>query len=617
MRPLTGMPEGGRGFAFLMWIFVVLFLGLKPAISAPAPKAQVSTALSAETFSVQTQLEELVTRRIVQALSTRMDRDAYTVNTVVALHKIDPPQPLVEEDEQDFNSIPAALQLGVIETRTDEGGELVVKGGGAGFEVDRVKVLVGVKPEMPKELVESTTKWLRERVTSEFGKSAELEVSSIERLPARVEPAPPPAPPETMFDQLRALQGLVGQILLAFALMGAVILWRILNSSSSQEGKGGLQASVQANLAQPEGSKGSAVERESAPAGFPPAGDWDASQEPGAEKLKRAAQTLVEKHREGLSPVVGSWIQAGADGLAKLVCFLDAVSGTNLEIQVPQEVADQLMPVFDRIAAMPSKERQLILRQAYWDLVSYRSLGTDALVKPFSFLGQLQDKRIQQLVMDENPRLKAVVALNMPDAVRDKFIQGIDHEERKRILSESIGLTELEVDEIRSIDSSLRSKTKGEGPKKRSLSAQPMVLRLIESFGVEEELSLLRELSSSDPAKVNHLRSTYPSVAFLAEWRDQNLGQLLSAAGIDEVLALVACIPALRDRVMALAPPTLSDVLREELPNLDRISPDVRASGLRQLALRLKKGVASGDIKLEECFEPVKSDAGVQAPRAA
>jgi hypothetical protein len=559
-------------------------------------------------------LEDILVRRYSQALSTLVDRQAFSLGAQLQL--VDAPKEKPKDGPKSAeNEEPDDLLLGTLDpdqllkqySLPDEKAAIVSLL--ARKRVKTVSVFVGLKEEIGKEVKAEVEKWLETRLNTEFGKSGKGQVNFVKTLPEKPEkpekkPETPPA--KQWWDWLNQFQTLVGQVFMAMIALLAIILWRFTTSKGDLKTSNSSDSPSIKLTAEGLGANPANAAKAKAAGG---AGQVADSEEP--ESFERKIQVRQEVHGlsakiNALAPklnnqfesIVRSWCQAGDEGFLKLVCFAEAVGKDLGGLNIPVDAMKDVGEVFGKMTSISSKEKIQALEKVYWDLVTVMNLGADSLNQPFGYLSKSNPGTISQILMDQNPKMKTLVALHLPDDVRRNFIKPLTVAQKMELLESAAQLHEVSTDELKSLDNSMKSKM-SKGDSLNLVSLDMSLEKVASALSLREEIELLGELKSPG---IMEFKRSYPSLAFLPEWPDSELKKLVVRMNSDQAILYLSLKPGMKDRIIALSPPFLSELILEELSRKREINKNDEENILTSLSEVMKELAFIKEVNLQEIF---------------
>lgn len=555
------------------------------------------TAANAEALGAKAFLEDVMAKRYAQELSTTLDRDLFTVGTQLDVKEI--PSKAVAVDP----TAPAPEPISDLMIGTIDPEELIKKYSNTpapesaksfltNYRITKVSVSVGLHDTVTPEAKASVEKWLSERVKAEFGGAGEGKVNVIQSLPLKK------PDPKTTADWLNQFQLLAGLALVAAAFLLGMILFQLLSKSPKTASNG----DTNVNVTSAGGTAPTA-------AGSPEAAAKQKVEQEVAEQERLGAQIEIASFTQKLNELVPrvandfenimrSWCQLGDSGKLRLACFAEAVGKEIGRLPIPTDAVADVLKVFAGMSQVSPQDKRDALQKAYWDLLSVINLGVESLNQPFGYLGAMNLGMVNQVLMDQNPKMKTVVSLFMPTDLRTRYMQSLPAETKVELLDAAASLSSIESGELRSLDQGLKTKLKPSG--NQNVVPLDMTLKkLVGSLSRIEEATLLE--GKTGPA-FDEFKRTTASIAFLPQWPDDKMSLLLGRVSPDELVAYCRVRPDLKDRLLAMSPPMTAEIAGDELSRPDGLSEKDKNERLEALARRLNEMASLNEINLEEMF---------------
>jgi len=325
-----------------------------------------------------------------------------------------------------------------------------------------------------------------------------------------------------------------------------------------------------------------------------------------------------------LNDVMQGWLESGDRGLFKAACLMDVLIsfGGRSEKQnrlpfewsmtVPATFQKKMRDVFLKMTTLENPEKIKILDEVYWDLVTLKVLGERNLKQPFQYISAIPVSEMKTLLDQQNPRMRTLVVLHMPEDVRDDYMKTLPLPAKKEIFEQTIQMEKVLATDIETASEALKFEVK-RGSKEtdaQSVSLRSMAPKLLESMSVRDEISLLKEISRSLSDGGLSLKRNFPSLAFINEWPDAKAKMVFMSASMDEVLTLLRMMPEVREKILPLCAPRVREIVSEDLKKEDQASPEAKEKSLASLKLRLLQVINQENIHLEEIFPDGSSFAG-------
>jgi hypothetical protein len=573
---------------------LALPLGMQSSFAAgladDAPPVQAP--YTSEMIGAKSILEEMLAKRYRTGLATLLDQDTFTVSAQVEIEPVQ--QPLAPEDKF---ALPD-LKLGTFEyDRTDP---RIPAGLLDKYEIVSAVFSVGLLDTLGKETQEQVTQWLKQRVDGEFQDVGKSSVSFIKKKP--VEPKPEPVPPQekSPLDRLTDLQGLAGVIIACIMMMMALYAWKNTLSKDMLEQR---RSAIDLNNTKKTEAK---AEPETAP---PPLEQNQKVEEVRETRTARQLQTdiqayltkirvLVTQLGPRLEPIMATWSGGGEDGQLKMACFIDAVTEMQESFKVPPSAHEAMAAIFTRMTELSLADKLTIVEKVYWDVVAFKTLGVESMEKPFSYLDQVGTRLVSEALVAENPKMRTLVALHMPEQARAQYLGSLAKDSVEQIIEEAFKLDRISKSDMNQLNEAFKSKFSGASAGAQ-IEIKPLLARLLETLKPADEISILRQLDRRMGAAMASFKATSATLAFVDAWPDAALARLFSSASPDEVTTILRLIPEARDRVLGVCASLTVQVVEDELSREDRATAETRDRNLMVLRERLGALLAEGQIDLQ------------------
>src|SRR5690606_29295990 len=139
-------------------------------------------------------------------------------------------------------------------------------------------------------------------------------------------------------------------------------------------------------------------------------------------------------------------------------------------------------------------------------------------------LGAASSKRLNQLLMDRNAQMRAVVSSFMPAEQRRHYMSSLNADQKIEMLKEASRLQLIEKQELTQYESQLVEKL-GEENESEKVALSSTLTKIVDSLAFAESCLFLKDLEGD---VLHEYRTTQPSLAFLHLWTDQALKNLLT-----------------------------------------------------------------------------------------
>jgi flagellar motor switch protein FliG len=581
-----------------------------------------SASMNPDALGAKAFLEGLLVRRYSLELATLVDRDAFTLGAQLELTPVAPlAPPLREVKPPDFDPY-TDLMLGTIDADqllksvvapVDE--RTVAQKFMENFRIRSVVMSVGLSEDLNSNVKSEVAQWLKRRLSAEFGGAAKSTVTIIKKVPDKkvLEKVP-----KDWMEWAIQYQNLAGQILLAITILAGVFLWQLLAKLLGTSGAVASDPDTGANGETSEDASDFASLAEAAKELQAEQDEEDQHARDQDEKdrfrTRRDIESLGERLREimpkmagSLEEVIRQWCNMGDPGRLRLVCFAEVVFRDSGKLPIPVDALPEVQKVFARMPEIDIVEKREALEKAYWDLLSTLNLGSDSLKQPFSYVENVGLTTIRKVLMDQNPRLRTLVSLYMTKDMRNRYVKSMSQEGKKELLVQAGLLTEIQSEELESMDRGLMGRIKPTvGHEIVSLGMA--FSKIVETLTITEEITLLADLQTPG---VEEFKRTRPSLAFLGQWPDDHLKILMMGLTPDELVSFLRVRTDLKDRMLGLASMMVAEIAREELQTPDKQPAAETEKAIEFFSQRLQGMVEQNEIILTDVFGPIAGDSGV------
>lgn len=549
----------------------------------------------ADIFGTKAYLESLMVERFTRELSTRLDKDKFKIsaNIQVARVKRKPAQ------ESPLDDTYTDLELGFLDPDKllDQANEPQVTSFLQNFDVRGITVMAGINEALGEDIRKETETWLQKRVKDEFGSRGESAVQFI-KVPDKEKVAEKIQSP---IEMLRDFQDLAGQVLLALTILFGLVLWKILSGKGNKAGSG---ASVNVNN-KLESGDGAAL----AAAGGGPGGNGHGSVENETkikESVKQQTDAMVAqiveiapKMTKEIPGIVEEWCRQGDEGQRKVAVLAQIVGQTIGPVPIPNEFHEPVTNMFTKMADMNPNTRLNVSTQVYWDLMAVMNLGRDYLREPFSFFKGAPSYQVGSVLMEKNPEMQAVASVFLPRDHRESFFNGLDDQKKIEMLEVASQLEKMQQDEVDQLETELAPMFETQDEVKMVNLSQAFE-GFVDVMSKREAITILKDIKG--PA-VEHYKRNFPSMAFLHEWSDQDLGQLVTQVGQQELMALLVLRQDLYDRIVNIVPPRLKQIITDDFKTAQNMGDMEIEQLLEKLHMNLVLFVDRGNVDLQTVFQ--------------
>lgn len=574
-----------------------------------------SDSAIAGNISAKAFLEDLMTRRYSQALSTFVDKQAFTLGVQLQMADATSKDKKIEKPNSE---IPLDLMLGTLDPEKimDQYGLDSEKVNVLSFlktkQIKEVLVSVGLREDLGPTTKTDVQKWLNARLSKEFGGFGKSEINFVKEIIPKAVKAPIEQE-KKWWDWLLQFQQLASEFLIALAIIVGILLWRMTGGKSTAAVDSGAGATAAPMPSAPAssgsasdsaadsgaaGDEASAGKKSSVGAGLA-VGASDHDSLDSLDSLGKKINGTVGKISKDLPQILRYWCQAGATGHMKVACLAEIVNEEFGQLPIP---AESLAAVAQQFATMTTVSEQVKIetyKQIYWDLASTLNLGVEVLNQPFGYLTNIDESTIRPVLMVENPRMQTLVTLFMPESLRQDYIKPLSEEEKFKLLQNAAEISSIAAEELRQSDDSLLVKLTGGAVEKNQVALNMTIEKILTSFTAMEEMNLLAKVTG--PIVESYKRKN-ASIAFIHEWNEDGIKALMAQISPDEALAYLRTRPEMTQKMLQFAPPLTAELLGEELKGEDKMKVEEKNAALTALSKLVKVLVERKDINLAAQF---------------
>jgi|GEM_PF-2385824 len=590
-----------RGLPFQLFSLLVIILGL--SVQCLGQGRANNNALKAEVLGAKALLEELLVRRYSQDLGSIVEKQNFNLSSQLDLIQVPKTQDVAKTIAAKELDPISDLSLGyldpeeIIRRYMPPKDESKVQGFLENFKIKKVAITVGLKKDLGEEVKATVNTWLTQRIKDEFGENGSGNVVFLNEIVAPKKEVPE----KTNYEKLQDFQELAGQIAMALAVLLAVILYSLLAKKESGSSPLTIQNQMTASEKDSQAKK---VAEEATR-------QLREKKESLAEEIKqlnvrlRALMPAMQPHMISL---IRTWCQMGEVGWTRLATFAGAVGQSLGKLPIPVDAIPDVTKTFAQMAEQTQEDKKDVLTKIYWDVLTVMNLGPDSLEQPFGYLAATKSDVVQQVLIEENPRLRSIVSIYMPPEKRKSYMGSLTEESKLELLQNAALLSKVSSSEIRTMDMGLRGRLKTDNSGD-TVSFEMGLSKLIETLSPIEAAILPSKIEGQ--GLLAYKRSV-ASLAFLNEWPDEKLSLLISRASNDEVVTLLKVRPDFREKILALCPPMTVKVAEDELSRPDRLNDYEKGVWLESLGQKLTEMVELREVSLEDIFPlPPRDQANV------
>ncbi|MCB9025293.1 MAG: hypothetical protein H6625_03175 [Bdellovibrionaceae bacterium] len=543
------------------------------------------TAPQGDILSARSYLESLIVKRYSQELSTRLTTENYRVAASLQIEKVKP--------QSKNDKIHTDLDLTYLNPeelyRSYSGEDELTKNYLNDFLIKKVDVYLGLKENLGEDTTKELSEWFKKRVTDDFGK---MGVGTINKIILQKDADVPPN--KTWLEQVKELQSLAGQALLALAILIGIILWKIMSGNAKNDASG-LNVSNKLEMhGQDAGDKPKDSSVDSTTKKADEAGLIEK-----LEKLTEQVNEIAPQVTGELEVIIKEWCLAGKDGILQVISLAEAAGKKLGRLPIPDEFREEVSETFKKVQKLTNKEKLESLRRVYWDLLASLNLGSQALHKPFSFVGGAPTGTVSEVLLKNNKKMQTIVSLFMSNEQRKDYLKNLSEEQKLELLNTAADLKEISEKELLKMENDLSHNFVMES-KERSVSLSSTLTKIVDSLNIIDSCTLLKQIKG--PVMQDFKQQT-PSLAFLDEWPDEALKTLLKTASNEEILNYLKIRSDLKDRALNLVPPMTRIILSDDVDKPNMLKENEQVFYLESFLDKVRYLVVQGEIDLKEIFK--------------
>ncbi len=546
--------------------------------------AKSSPLKKADALSVKASLENMLVRRYTQELSSIVDQKHFNIGVKLDLRVVNTNERKPQSLE--FND----LELGFLDADDLFDNYSMINMAGANpyekYSIRGVDFQIGLDSGVGEEIKSSVETWLSARVKSEFGSGAKATVKYL--LSPKLKTSP-------LMKMVQDMQGLAGNIVLAFAIILGIILWSVLGggkAAASAEGSNSSQSIDINSKTEMGGAFGGAVGASE--------GEMEAGISLQLDHMKEQIKELAPKVVDQLDSLVSEWCDQGEEGLFLLASFAE-ISGSVLgSLPIPKDEKKKMSGIFAQMHETPGERKLEFFNRVYWDLISALNLGTESLHRPFSFLGSSGMGTLSNVLLGNDLETQTVISLYMPEKMRRRYFESLDDDKRIELLNSAAQMSSISEENLQNIEDHIAPYF-GEGETEESSVPMDMTLaKLVESMGFADACRILPSIKGPVMDKFK-LKTAH--IGFLSEWDKAAISVISKYASNEALLAYLRVVPDMKHYVLEFVPPRTQQILEDDLSQLDTMSPERKEDLLGVLHELILSLVDNGELSLDELVQ--------------
>lgn len=619
-------------------LFLAVFFSFVLGTSAQAQKLQ------SHILELQNRIEAQIDRNLTNLISTQLAPTTFDVSTRVKVVEI-PPAPPKPDKQKELDGMPAGMELGSVDVREVIDSykkqieelkafkETQQKIEEPKFSVTRIEVVVGLADTYDDAYVAQFQEWLTKRVSLDYGANAIATVNKAKPLPVK-EPVGP---------NWRDFLPLFYYALLSLALV--IAAW-LLSRGLIRLGEGAKSIVIEHknafNLEHNQRIEKKAEEKleELGDAKELPALEAAQEDEENLELLQ-VGEELIGKITylclelgKGVNDLVRFWLDNGSEGYLKTAVLVDMIvtlkekvsaetEAANLTFKqkYPQETAAaiaklvipldpdlassygvNLSEAYREAANMADDVKVEFLEKIYWDLLQIRTLGAHNMRKPFDYLQAMNDMAFAEAMKTQSDEAKAL-ALMFGDSKKTKtFLSTVNEQEKERIVSNMMNLTQVSKKQISDIDSAMKLKLINStmNPEESLVNLFPRTIELLNTLSPLDEVKVLRRTVATLPDRGLTVKQQHTTLAFVDEWHEEYVAKLVKVSTSAELVHLIQVIPECKDLVLSVCPDKMKMIISDDLamttPDENTLAKTIKQLKQKWKTICMNENIAMGHV---------------------
>jgi hypothetical protein len=564
-----------------------------------------------EELRFETEIEEKVNHNLKTTLATQLDPDTFNVAVRVKIQQSKKEEIKKEKNEKD-NLLISGLGFADVDVQKiidsyERELETIKRNKDFSkfdYNITSINILVGISDLYTDEYVATLNDWLKKYAVKNYGTNVVAQVSRMKPAPATPEVK---EKEKSIFDYAKDLQTILAALLLALAFLISVLIYRMLEQKKSEAEAQPLPFPQQPLL--PETVKDEDIKNEVESLSFQEVDFFTNT----LERLRNRIQNITANLGEEFENLLFYWFEQENLGLKKICCLMEAVQSNEIEKavqEITKERAQEIISLNQEISALSVNERIKIYESVYWDLISYRLVGSYSYRQPFSFLNTSDLDLAEKAILNEENSTKALVIAFMKDNRQTKIISKLSFSEKEKMIEYLFQNKKLDNSKIVDSEATLKlslaqQKIKGTD---KTIDLMPKAKKFIENLETLEQTEILYGFYRKKDKIVEQLKLQVFSLAFFADWNETFAKEVLKAATPEEALVFYSCFPSLETQIFKYLPLRTSTILKDEIQRktaVTNIEKEERLSSLKEKSLEILNNLG---MDLSTIYEKPKDE---------
>jgi hypothetical protein len=591
--------------------FLTLFITLLGLFSSSTVRAQ---SLTSESFDVRNRMENEIQKNLQSLISTQLDTKKFTVAVRAKVIPIPPPKD--EKKKVEIETLPAGMDLGVIDVREILASyekqleelkirqDLLKKDDTIKYQISSLEVVVGLDETYGDEYINKFSSWLKTKMKADYGATAKTVVNKLQLTTEKKvdeEKAAEQARKDEMNEKLKNFLLPIAIGLLALALIVAMMLvGRAIKSGLQQ------MALAQKNLAIEQKGEwllsNAAGDEENVPESLPAAVSENMT--PQLERLFDKIACICMEINGNLNDLARIWMDAGDHGYLKTALLIDTMVSAKervmndpsvtaigrvripLDQDLMQSRSEGLTEAFKKMTEIEDKEKYDILEELYWDLVSVRTLGVQSLRVPFDFLQSMPKDNVISLLETQRDDTRALAVAYLPAATQNEVLNEYNEKNKSELIKNMLETSRIPEQQVWDVDTALKvvAINQGPGQKEKFVNLFPRTMEILQGLNQLEEIRILRKITPELPDQGSQLKKQHSTFAFIDQWKPEYIRKLTQVATADELQTLIRQIPTAQEILLSECAPKVRTIVEDDLrltATVDDGATNTKLSSLR------------------------------------
>lgn len=566
---------------------------------------------SSPIMKVETEIENRITTNLRNVISTQLSPESFTVGVRVQLS--DRADDLEDEAKDvkpyglgmgsvDVQNIIASYERELKEIKQSQNKENE-------FVVKKIEILVGISSSYEKSYQKKFEAWLKKYVGGAYGRVATTNLSLIQgppkpnETPKDKEDSSPDAKKvdnsntnkneianeKSFVQHLEDLQFLIGWVVFSIAVLASILLARLMTQKQTRK------SSNESSLTTDQTLKGSgSQDGVKKGAGVPVSGknknSGSVESKPEEfETLRLRIQALVLELNTRSAVLINYWLKNDSEGFLKTAVFYEVVLKSRSG-ELVGEVAwlSSIKPLqknfevsireaFRSLAAKTKEEKFRIYQNAYWDLLSYNTLGEEQFKVSFDFLKSIPSSMIARYVKENSGEKRSIVFHYLDSESKKSILSEMAAEQKESLILDLLKVPSATRIQIETIESEAKKwfELNKNSSAEQNIQFAAKVIEAVSMLKPYDELRIVRS-RFAHPSLCKEFVSEYLTLAFLPFYKEEFKDFISKSATNEELLSLCLVDPSFRNSLIPFASPRAQAILEDELKRNPEVKDDTK-----------------------------------------